>query len=287
MWWIVLAALGAALYARSEYEKKHFSVEQTEIVSKKIHKRSTLVFLSDLHNNEFGPDNKRLLDAIDQVKPDAVLIGGDMMIAKGTAEVMIPLRLIKKLAEKYPVFCGNGNHENRMDRERYIYGSMYDEYKDELLRLGVVYLDNKSCDFGEDLRITGVDIEESFYRKFASRNMTPDYLLKKVKKADKNRYQILLLHSPMFFTACREWGADLTLSGHFHGGTIRIPFLGGLMTPQFQFFFSRCAGTFEEMGSHLIVSRGLGTHSVNIRLNDKPQVVVINLKPEETTESNC
>ena len=94
----------------------------------------------------------------------------------------------------------------------------------------------------------------------------------------REKFQILLCHSPLFFDACRKWGADLTLSGHFHGGTIRLPYLGGVMTPQFQFFLPWCAGTFEENGKTMIVSRGLGTHSINIRLNNKPQLVVVDLK---------
>ena len=94
---------------------------------------------------------------------------------------------------------------------------------------------------------------------------------------ERERFQILLCHSPLFFDSCRKWGADLTLSGHFHGGTIRLPYLGGVMTPQFQFFLPWCAGTFEESGKYMIVSRGLGTHSINIRLNNKPQLVVVDL----------
>jgi predicted MPP superfamily phosphohydrolase len=70
----------------------------------------------------------------------------------------------------------------------------------------------------------------------------------------------------------------LTLSGHFHGGTIRLPYLGGVMTPQYQFFLPYCAGEFRSDGKDMIVSRGLGTHSINIRLNNKPQVVVVDLK---------
>lgn len=70
----------------------------------------------------------------------------------------------------------------------------------------------------------------------------------------------------------------MTLAGHFHGGTIRIPGLGGVMTPQYQFFLPWCAGDFERDGKRMIVSRGLGTHSINIRLNNRPQLVLIRLR---------
>ena len=97
---------------------------------------------------------------------------------------------------------------------------------------------------------------------------------------DEKRFSILLAHSPVFFEEYAAWGADLTLSGHFHGGTIRLPVLGGVMTPQYQFFYPRCAGEFtDEKGRRMLVGRGLGTHSINIRFCDKPQVLVVKLKP--------
>ena len=98
-------------------------------------------------------------------------------------------------------------------------------------------------------------------------------------KPDEKRFSILQAHSPMFFEEYAAWGADLTLSGHFHGGTIRLPVLGGVMTPQYQFFYPRCAGEFtDEKGRRMLVGRGLGTHSIKIRFCDKPQVLVVKLK---------
>lgn len=94
----------------------------------------------------------------------------------------------------------------------------------------------------------------------------------------KEPFTILLAHSPLYFDSYARWGADLTLAGHFHGGTIRIPGLGGVMTPQYQFFLPWCAGDFERDGKRMIVSRGLGTHSINIRFNNRPQLALIRLK---------
>ena len=108
-------------------------------------------------------------------------------------------------------------------------------------------------------------------------SMPSDYIEKKAGKADPDHFQILLAHSPLYFDACAKWGADLTLSGHFHGGTIRLPGLGGVMTPQYQFFLPWCAGIFEKQGHYMAVSRGLGTHSINIRLNNRPQLLVIRI----------
>ena len=129
------AAAGAACMLRSEYEKKHFSVEVTEIISPKLERDRNLIFLSDLHNNEFGRDNGELVAAIHRLNPDAVLSGGDMMVCKGKRDIKVPLKLFRQLAASYPVYCGNGNHENRMVWERSLYGDLYEEYRDAMTGL--------------------------------------------------------------------------------------------------------------------------------------------------------
>lgn len=274
------AAAGAGLFLRSEYEKEQLSVERTVVESAKIGKDCTLVFLSDLHNHQFGEGNSRLLAAVDEIKPDLVLIGGDMMVSREgkDTDTRITLALVGRLAERYPVFYGNGNHENRMCRERSVYGSQYEAYVSSLERLGVKVLENRTERFRRDVAVTGIDLEPGCYRKFRADDLKPEGIEKKVGKASGERFNVLLCHSPLYFYACRNWGADLTLSGHFHGGTIRLPYLGGVMTPQYQFFLPWCAGEFKENEKYMIVSRGLGTHSVNIRLNNKPQLVVVDLK---------
>lgn len=280
--WFAAGALcalsGAGLYLRSEYEKEQLSVERTVLQSAKIRKDCTLVFLSDLHEHRFGDGNERLLAAVAEVAPDLVLVGGDMIISKGQANTGAALELITKLASRYPVFSGNGNHENRLLWEPNVYGKSYEAYVGELKRVGVKILDNRTEWVGEDVAVTGIDLEAGVYRKFRPDHLTEEEIEEKVGKAYGDRFQILLCHSPLFFRQCRNWGADLTLSGHFHGGTIRLPYLGGVMTPQYQFFLPYCAGEFKEAGRHMIVSRGLGTHSINIRLNNKPQLVVVELK---------
>lgn len=271
----VLAAAGGLL--RSEYEKRHFSVEEYEIRSEKIRRDRTAVFLSDLHNQEFGKNNRDLLSAIEEVSPDLILIGGDMIVAKESCTTGPGLRLALDLASRYPVYYGNGNHEIRMREYPERYESGYEQYRRELEKAGVHCLADATAT-DEDLAITGIDLKEPYYRKFRPARLEAEQVTAQAGKADRDRFQILLAHSPLFFSAYREWGADLTLAGHFHGGTIRLPLAGGVMTPQFQFFLPCCAGEFEEEGRKMIVSRGLGTHSIRIRFNNKPQVVVVRLK---------
>ena len=283
-------AFGAGCLARSRYERDCLVTEEYWIASEKIHGQGkTIVFLTDLHNKEFGEENSRLLETVRKVKPDAVLFGGDGMVAKrGNSDVRIPLALLTELAKEFPVYCGNGNHESRMLWKSEIYGEAYENYRTALENAGIRYLSNETADLDSDIRVYGLDLPKIAYLPRSGE--IPEGLLKETMgEPDPEKFCLLLAHSPLFFEEYAAWGADLTLSGHFHGGTIRLPLVGGVMTPQYQFFYPRCAGYFELPGkgrekSRMIVGRGLGTHSINIRLNDKPQVVVVRLCGADTQQ---
>ena len=249
-------AFGAGCLARSRYERDCLVTEEYRIASEKIHGQGkTIVFLTDLHNKEFGEENSRLLETVRKVKPDAVLFGGDGMVAKrGNSDVRIPLALLTELAKEFPVYCGNGNHESRMLWKSEIYGETYENYRTALENAGIRYLSNEAADLDSDIRVYGLDLPKSAYLPRSGE--IPECLLKEtLGEPDPEKFCLLLAHSPLFFEEYAAWGADLTLSGHFHGGT-----------------------------SRMIVGRGLGTHSINIRLNDKPQVVVVRLCGADTQQ---
>ncbi len=280
MWKLaLLSVIGCGAFFRSLYERRTLAVSTYKLETDKIAENRTFVFLSDLHDNCFGEGQKRLLDAIDKERPDAILIGGDMMVVKNRADTDAALFLVEKLSRKYPVYYGNGNHENRMEQNRDQYGDQYERFVESLGKLKVRHLSDSAADLDGQIRIYGLDIQEPYYQKFGKRIMKEQYIENRLGKGDSKKYRILLAHSPMFHEAYAQWGADLALCGHFHGGTIRIPGLGGLMTPQFQFFRKCCGGIHRINNKIMIVSRGLGTHSVNIRLNNKPELVVIRLTP--------
>lgn len=278
------AAAGAAAagLAWSKYERGHFVTEELVFSSSKIKEPAVLVFLSDLHDNTFGEKNEKLLNEIKRIHPDAVLIGGDTMVTKpGRADLSRTKELLQGISRlSCPVFYANGNHEQRMQRDRGVYGSMYDEFRKLLEEYQVNYLQNKTVQWRDDIAVSGVDIAWKYYQDFHPDSMVPSYLARRLGKAESERFQILLAHSPLFFDAYAGWGADLSLAGHFHGGTIRLPGLGGVMTPQYQFFHPFCGGVFEQNGRWMLVSRGLGTHSINIRIGNRPQLAVIRLEPK-------
>ena len=217
-------AFGAGCLARSRYERDCLVTEEYRIASEKIHGQGkTIVFLTDLHNKEFGEENSRLLETVWKVKPDAVLFGGDGMVAKrGNSDVRIPLALLTELAKEFPVYCGNGNHESRMLWKSEIYGETYENYRTALENAGIRYLSNEAADLDSDIRIYGLDLPKSAYLPRSGE--IPEGLLKEtLGEPDPEKFCLLLAHSPLFFEEYAAWGADLTLSGHFHGGTIRLP----------------------------------------------------------------
>ncbi len=275
----VFAALVAGFVTISEYEKRTLTAAIYNIKSPKpINKDRTLVFLTDLHDKSFGEDNSRLIDIIDSVKPDAVLVGGDMMVCKRKVDIYKTLDLCERLTDKYLLYYANGNHEQRMKAYPSRYGDSYIQFEKALCDMGAYYLSDSSAYLDDDIVISGLDIDNEYYRNVICKSMHESYIEKKLGASDKSRLQILLAHSPLFFDAYASWGADISLSGHFHGGTIRLLGDIGLMTPQFQFFSDKVVGLKRKDNSYLIISSGLGTHSVNIRFNNKPQVVVVHIE---------
>lgn len=278
------AAMAMGALARSQYERKHFETRTYTMGFSGLPQAFDgfgIVFLTDLHNNSFGQDNELLLRAIDELHPDIVAIGGDMMVAKGQRSLEVPLHLVRALSEKYPVYYGLGNHEHRMDRDREVYGEQYDLYMDQIRKMGIHILKNR-CEYlerqGQRIRITGLDLSRKYYKKIGKRPMSQTYLRRILGEGRVDEFHILLAHSPLYFKEYARWGADLVLAGHFHGGTIRLPGLGGVMTPNYMFFPEYDRGLYSEGKCRMVLSAGLGTHSVNIRLNNRPQLILIKLE---------
>ena len=251
--------------------------------SKKIKAPITLVMLADLHNHVYGEQNEVLLNAIRAEKPDFVCIAGDMLIGHSQISYEVAQEAVKALAKEFQVFYGLGNHEARMKHDLKIYGTRFEDYMAPLKALGVQVLVNDWKDInikGNQIRIYGYDLPMKYFEKF-NRYVFEEAQLKESLGIceDKERCNILLAHNPIYFRQYAAWGADLTLSGHLHGGIIRLPLIGGVITPQAKLFPRYCAGKYNIGEKYLIVSRGLGTHTIPIRFNNPPELSVIHLTP--------
>ncbi len=261
-------------------DMNRFVVREYTFSSDKIQKEIKFAFLSDLHDKKYGRNNINLIRAIDEVKPDALLVGGDMILASPEENNINAKELMNKLADKYTIYHGMGNHEYRSDLYREKYGKMYDEYSKPLIGRGVVFLRNKAVlleDYNVEIR--GVEIDRKYYKRFSVRYMDDTYMEEILGKNEGTHYEIFLAHNPDYFKQYKDYGADLTLSGHVHGGLIRMPLVGGIASPAVRFFPKYDGGLFTIEKSNMVVSRGLGTHTLPVRIFNPAELVVIHLKP--------
>ncbi len=283
---VLFVCLIIALFWVMIWDSNRFVVRKYTFCSNKLKKDCRLVFLSDLHNKEYGIGNERLLQALSELAPDAVLIGGDMLNAKPGASFEKGAAFVIKCAEKYPVYYALGNHEYRARIYPEEYDTMYTDYMKSFQESGIRFLDNESCCLPESgIRITGLTIDREYYKRFVKRKLKEGYLRETAGEADTSCYQILLAHNPEFFPDYAAWKPDLVLSGHVHGGVARIPGLKGVVSPSLFPFPHYDGGLFEEYGSRMIISRGLGMHTIPVRLFNPGEVVVVELTAERGGKS--
>ena len=239
----------------------------------------SVVLLSDLHNKTYGKNNEELLQAIRQIRPAAVLISGDMLTCSGEEVHMeAAISLMDELTRKYPVFYANGNHESRMKNRTDGTEIQYDKYMTAIRSFGVHVLENSQRTFeihGMPIAVWGLELSKDYFRRGMPSKPDEKVIRDLLGEPEEEYYNILLAHHPAYFDAYAGWGADLTLSGHLHGGIVRLPFLGGVISPQIRLFPKYDRGLFEKNTKKLIVSAGLGTHTINLRINNPAELIVI------------
>lgn len=261
---------------------------ETNRLPKAFH-NTKFVVLADLHNYYFGKKNIRLFQRIERLAPEFIIVAGDMINKRSTCYPSHAFDILEQLSKKYKIYYAYGNHEQRIERsiaehkgqELDEVCSSWLEFKQILSHKGVIFLDNQSCTIQKNrdiLRITGLSIDKRFFERSKFPKMEEDYLTSLINRCQKDTYNILIAHNPVYFTDYAKWGADLTLSGHLHGGMVRLPGIGGVISPQVKLFPKYNAGNFTEAGQELVVSRGLGSHSYMPRLFNAPEIVQITLK---------
>lgn len=228
--------------------------------------------ISDLHNAEMGDDNEKLLSVIKKANPDIIAITGDMIDSR-RMDIQVALDFAREAVKIAPCYYVNGNHELRVLE--------YEELKEGLRELGVIILENDKATITKDdesLTIIGLSdpsLEARYI--YTEEDEILDLYLTKLSKEDDN-YKILLSHRPEYFELYFEAGMDLVLSGHAHGGQIRLPFVGGIIAPHQGFFPKYDGGLYIKEETNMIVSRGVGNSLFPLRFNNRPEVVLIELQ---------
>lgn len=258
-----------------------FVTVEYEMESPKLTKKYTFVLLSDLHNKCFGKQNEKLTAKIEELAPDGILVAGDMLTAfEKKEQYQVAIDLMRKLGERYPVYYGMGNHEQRIGMEPGKYRAIYETYMESLHQSGIEPLINEKVDLPfVNINVCGLQIDRCYYQKFSRYPMSGTYLPDLLGAPQKDKFQILIAHNPEYFEEYAKWGADLTVSGHMHGGLMRLPYFGGVISPRLTLFPHYDGGRFEKDGSVMILSRGLGTHTLPIRIFNPGELVVIHLSP--------
>lgn len=260
------------------YDTHHFVVRKHSFSSSKIKKNLRMVMMSDLHNYQYGRENMALFDAVEQANPDIIVIAGDMITARTKEKFDKTLDMLKRMNEKYPVYYAYGNHEQKISLYTERYGDMGERFDAALKEAKVRILRNAHVELPDSgVVINGLELEHAYFQRFHTKPMADDYLNKLLGAPDEEKYQVLLAHNPEYFKEYAAWGADLTLSGHIHGGIVRLPFLGGVISPAIRFFPKYDGGLFEEYGATMVLGRGLGTHSPKVRMFNPAELLVIDL----------
>lgn len=264
-------------------ELTRFKMTEYEISSRGQEKKGKdlrIVFLSDLHNHVYGEGNDSLVRAVKEQKPDLILIGGDMLIAKPGKPWQAAAEFIRQLPSICPVYYANGNHEYRMKVHPQKYGNEFVKYKKYLEKNGVIFLENNSVKFEfQDIpiQIHGLEIPEKYYEKLQNNKMPAEVIRQCIGKPKKGYFQIILAHNPEYFDAYRAWGADVVLSGHLHGGGARIPGFRGVISTQGKLFPKYSGEVTLKDDAYMVVSKGLGTHTVNLRFLNMAEAVVLKI----------
>lgn len=255
------------------YENNSLGTSYYEISDEKIPDSFdgfVIAQVSDFHNTHSEILQKDILEALIKEKPDIIVLTGDFIDSRKT-DTELALSYAEKLLKIAPVYMSAGNHEAASVYE-------YPPFEKELIALGVKVLRNtsqKTEKDGQFINIMGIDDPV-----FLTGTIKEEKLKDAIDRAeyDKSIFTVTLSHRPEVFDVYIEKELDLVLSGHAHGGQFRLPFIGGLFTPTEGLFPEYTEGLHEENGTKMIVSRGIGASVFPLRINNRPELVIITLE---------
>ena len=233
-----------------------------------------IAHVSDLHNAEMGKDNEKLLAMLRDAAPDMIAITGDLIDSRNT-DIEVALQFIREAVKIAPCYYVTGNHEARVNE--------YDELKAGMEAAGVTVLEDVRTEISmEGETITLIGVNDPSYQT--------DYLFGDAESVmnakleglhtENDGFTILLSHRPELFNTYADHDIDLILSGHAHGGQFRLPFIGGLVAPNQGLFPEYDAGIYTEGNTNMLVSRGIGNSILPFRINNRPEVILIELQAE-------
>lgn len=247
----------------------------------KVKSNLSFVVLSDLHGRKGLMSEKKSLKKIRNCKPDFILLAGDMITSRQTANYESTIAYLGQLSKIAPVFYGLGNHEQKVLFPSSRYYKEGQNYFSKLSKIkGLTILDNKSIEFenkNTSIQIHGLSLPNRFFTKNPKAQHEEPDIYKYLSQNIQSDIHILLAHHPKYIMEYISWGADYVFCGHYHGGIVRLPILGGVISPEFQLFPKYSGGDYRFGNQHGIVSRGIGIHTFPIRFLNRSQIIHVNL----------
>lgn len=226
--------------------------------------------ISDLHNTRIGKDNQKLLTALRDAQPDMIAITGDLIDSRRT-DLDVAMDFIQEAVSIAPCYYVSGNHENRIPE--------YPQLKEAMTAAGVVVLEDEKTQIMQNgAAVTLVGLRDpSFDETMVTDEVVVSQRLSELLEPE-DEFVILLSHRPELFQTYAESGVDLVFSGHAHGGQVRLPFIGGVIAPHQGLFPEYDGGLYVCDGARMVVSRGVGNSLFPLRVNNRPEVVVVELQ---------
>lgn len=281
MVWIFLVGIvliiGIFLLVIGIIDGNRFVVVEETIQLPKLKKDCKFVMLSDLHNKVYGKDNETILKEIRAAQPDFVVFVGDLVTSHVNESIEPGVRLMNAISKEYQVYYAMGNHETKIRTHRDDFGNRFDELLQRIEHPNVTILRDEHCVLPEyGICITGLELERTFFARFKKKQLPKGHVENHVGKVDDLYCNILLAHNPIYFDEYVEWGADLVLSGHVHGGVMRLPFIGGVISPAYTLFPKYDGGIFRKNQTTMLLGRGMGAHTIPLRFFNPAELYVVN-----------
>lgn len=253
------------------WENKSLVTTEITVASEKIPSSFSgfrIAQVSDMHNTTFGRENKKLLSVIEAAEPDIIVITGDMVDMNRT-EIDVALSFAEKAVSIAPTYFVTGNHDVKaVGREELLMG---------LENVGASVLRNEKTEIeksGEKISLIGIDDPKFLDDFMGNDDRTNTKIMLEKLNENKNTYTVLLAHRAEMFEVFVSCGVDLALTGHAHGGQVRLPGKGGMLAPGQGWWPEYDSGLYEKQNTQMIVSRGLGNSTFPFRINNRPEIVV-------------
>lgn len=243
------------------------------VTSPKLTAEVRLAVVTDFHSSDNADDVAAMTASC---APDAVLMVGDMFdddIANRPTERT--LSLMRQLSAQYPCYYVSGNHEAWTGEMDALY-QQTEEAGVTVLRMSSGVLTVR----GQRIALCG--IPDPYEMVFSGAPDTEEQIRQAMENVDSADFTVLLAHRPELLAKYAQFPLDLVVSGHAHGGQVRIPgVLNGLYAPNQGWFPKLAGGAYTQDGTTLIVSRGLAVRTRLPRIFNRPEVVLVRCVPAE------